>query len=61
MTKQKSKAGKKPTVEIEIDPDAFERFRAAVHKLAKAGPRHKRATVVQPLSEQVRGTRALFR
>lgn len=43
MTKQKSKAGKKPTVEIEIDPDAFERFRAAVHKLAKAGPKPKPA------------------
>ena len=39
MTKQKSKAGKKPTAEIEIDPDAVERFRAAVHKLAKAGPK----------------------
>ena len=43
MTKQKSKAGKKPTVEIEIDPDAFERFRQAVHKLAKAGPKPKPA------------------
>jgi hypothetical protein len=34
----------KPENEIpEIDPDAFERFRGAVHALAKAKPQHRAA------------------
>jgi hypothetical protein len=27
--------------EIEADPEAFERFRSAIHALAKAGPQHR--------------------
>jgi hypothetical protein len=33
----------KDKAEIEIDPDAFERFRGAVHALAKAKPHHREA------------------
>lgn len=40
MTKRKTKKPEKPVVEI--DPDAFERFREAVHKLAKSRPMPKR-------------------
>ena len=33
-----------PQEPIEVDPEAFERFRSAVHKLAKAGPQHREST-----------------
>jgi hypothetical protein len=35
------KVGNKPTTEIEPYPDAWERFRQAVHVMAKVGPQHR--------------------
>jgi hypothetical protein len=32
-----------PEPKVEIDPEAFERFRGAVHALAKASPHHREA------------------
>ena len=32
---------KKARPEIELEPDAWERFRSAVHVMTKAGPQHR--------------------
>jgi hypothetical protein len=46
MAKTPKKKSSEP--EIEIDPDALERFRGAVHALAKAKPHHREAVKSGP-------------
>jgi hypothetical protein len=41
MPRLKDEGAKCEGSEIEIDPDAIERFRGAVHVLAKAKPHHR--------------------
>jgi hypothetical protein len=39
--KDKKLAVTKPIQEVELYPDAWERFRQAVHVMTKAGPQHR--------------------
>jgi len=43
MTKAPKKKAKPTEDEIELEPDAWERFEKAVHAVAKAGPQHREA------------------
>jgi hypothetical protein len=54
MSGDMAKPQKSKEPEIEIDPEAFERFRSAVHKLAKSGPKHREA----PTPKRTMGSRA---
>jgi hypothetical protein len=48
MPRLKDEGAKCEGSEIEIDPDAIERFRGAVHALAKAKPHHREAVKSGP-------------
>jgi hypothetical protein len=43
----------KPRDEIELRPDGWERFKAAVHAAAKSGPKHRppKSVVKEPRKE----------
>jgi hypothetical protein len=50
------KAKPKPAKEIELYPDAWDRFTDFVKRIAKAGPQHR--TKKEAISEPRRGKRA---
>jgi hypothetical protein len=52
-------APKQAKQEIELVPDAWERFRSAVHTMAKAGPQHRKtATKPKAKTGESQGRRA---